>query len=572
MLAICVLAATCLGINTVEAQVGVPMLGAGVAGIQANEPLNAIQSILSTVNVFVHILLLVILNMLQYLLQADFFNEPKMMSALNAIWVLSRNIMNIVFAIMLIGVAFYTIITAKAELIKGKWSQFAIAVVLVNFSWFFPRVIIDVANVLTATVYSVPGMLPASPCLDFNGQPCTVITNILIMPDAQQEDDWTTANCPPGATCRCPLGIGCYKIQNYDTFSATNGAAHAMLNGMATTFMNIATLTQIPAAAITIPGAGLMANFQTTIKIVMNIMMVLFVQLAIVLPLIGLGVGLLVRILILWVAVAFMPFTFLGYVITGKLGTNVFGFEINLWDEFINAAFLPVVVAVPFVIGFIMLTTVAKIPAPPGYPQEWGVPLINGVTSWWAMLWLFAAVGIIYVGAFTALARSKITGKFTEKLKGFGDMAFGAALQLPLITPLPIGLPGGKQGNLGTLFNAPKALALKIRQEAQGDLKVPGVNPAAVNSTNLADALHTQAIVTAIDKLRLTPNDDKARNIAFREITTRVGGENLTRKQLLEAMQTEISQNPATHPLRGQLLEIQKQIRDESARATDKSK
>lgn len=514
-------------------------------------------TVLSGITTFMQVLLLVILDMVGYLMRGDFFTDGNMMSALNNIWKLSRNIMNIVFAVMLIGVAFYTIITAKAELIKGKWAQFVIAVVLVNFSWFFPRVIMDVANVMTATVYSVPDMLGLSRCRNFEGETCKVIVKIRILPSLSQTQDFYDIVCGGSMLnpdCQCIEGIGCYKKAEYDSTEAKNrmSVAHATLNGMAVSFIHIEKLTQIPPQIFGGGGAGV---FQNSLKIMINVMMVFFVQVGIVLPIIALGIGLFIRILILWVTIAFMPFVFLGYVISGKLGTNIFGFETDLWKEFINAAFLPTVVAIPFVIGFIMLRTMSNVAAPAGINQDWGIPLIQGVGSWWGFLWLFAAVGIIYVGAFAALRRSAITGKITDRIKAFGDSAFQTALQLPLLTPIPLpgqmkGIDGKKITNLGGIVNQPRKAQEIIRIRARGDELPPEraagavahrVSAEAVESLN-ANKENTLRIVEAINKLAIN-NDPIKLQEELKRITSIIGGENQKGSASLEQLRDHLNQN-----------------------------
>ncbi len=514
----------------------------------------AFMTVLSMITTFMQILLLIILDMLGYLLQGDFFSDAKMMSSLNSIWVLSRNIMNIIFALMLIGVAFYTIITAKAELIKSKFAQFVIAVVLVNFSWFFPRVIIDVANILTATVYSVPGMLGLGTCQNFEGTKCRVIVKTLLLPSEQAVDDFIDVQCGGlnNATCGCIRGIGCLRRADYDSPAAESmNVAHATLNQMAVSFIHIDTLTQIPPEIF--GGAVDRGIFESSLKIMINVMMVFVVQIGIVLPIIALGAGLFIRIIILWVTIAFMPFVFLGYVITGKLGTNIFKFETDLWQEFINAAFLPAVVAIPFTIGFIMLRTMATVPPPPGFNQDWGIPMINGVGSWWGFLWLFAAVGIIYVGAFAALKRSAITAKFTEKIKAVGDMAFGAAVQLPLLTPLPVPIAGVR--NVGGLLNKPNQLAQQIKLSAKTGMPLDAaalpargagavaseVSDGAVGSL-IENRTNTQHIIEAIQKLGTdaTPAVIKEELAKF---TTILGGEQMTSVQRLTQFKQKVELN-----------------------------
>ncbi len=529
--------------------------------IGMNQAHQSFMEILSMITTFMQILLLIILNLLGYLLQGDFFNDSNMMNSLNQIWILSRNIMNVIFAILLIGVAFYTIITAKSEMIKSKWSQFVLAVVFVNFSWFFPRVIIDVANVVTATVYSIPNMLPDKTCMTFGDKPgdplkkCRIITDMKILPgNPFAQETWKNAcRAKPGLNpdCESCNALACIRKEDYPGINI--GAAHAMINGMAVSFIHIDALTQIPPDVFGLPAAagGAMANFETTLKIMINIMMVFIVQVGVVLPLIGLGVGLFIRILILWVTIAFMPFTFLGLVINGKLGTNIFGFETDIWKEFINAAFLPAVVGIPFVIGFIMLKTVAKIPSPAGFPQDWGIPMINGVGSWWAFLWMMAAVAIIYTGAFAALRRSAITGKITDRIKAFGDSTFGAVAQLPLLTPLP--LPAGSKSeikNLGGLLHAPGKIGQQIRLRARGDdpnaepVRVAGADRAQVNESNVKAKENTDNIIRAINGLSLAGIGTKEFTANLNLLQSRVGGDNLGTAEMLSKFRDIVKTKP----------------------------
>lgn len=561
--------------------IAVPVALAQGAGPAAQGSLNQTAvnfvSMLAMVNTFMHILILIVLNMLQYLLQADYFNDPHMMSALNQIWVLSRNIMNVIFAMMLIGVALYTIITAKSELIKNKIATFILAVVLVNFSWFFPRVIIDVANIMTSTVYSIPNLLSPFSCQAFGGGKCEVITDILIMPREGSTDValWRAKNsCDPPLPqgsypqCSCTTGLGCYLKEDYEVAKNKVGAGHAMINGMATTFIRIDMLSQIPTKIATAENQQGLQKFSTTLGIVMNVMMTLFIQAGVLLPLLGLAVGFFIRILILWITIAFMPFTFLGLVINGKIGTNIFGFETDVWHEFIVAAFLPTVVAIPMVIGFIMLSTSASVPEPSGFGQTWSVPLLNGVGSWWPYLWMFAAIGILWVGAFTALARSKITGKITERIKGFGETVFGTAMQIPLIIPLPVGI-GPKGANLGTLVHGPRHLQQAIQARSLG---IPQTGPrdgkvdaSKVEALNRNDA-NTRLIVEAIKKIADGANRSD-RSKAILEIQSVIGGHGATHTDTLEQLKRIVGErgDPALKAKLDKLDEAIRQAREDKA-------
>lgn len=442
--------------------------GAGADAVaNLGEPMLGILVFVSSITTVLQALLFIILWILQFLLSSQWFLDENMLGALNSIWVLSRDIMNIIFALMLIGVAFYTIITAKKEFVSSKIVNFVLAVILVNFSWFFPRVIIDVANIMTATVYSIPNMLPANfQCSTPPEKPgdapgkCAVLTDAMLFP----KDETKLTYCPGGkdsATCSCSLGIVCYKMTTYEDALTNLPTAHVMLNGLAVNFVRLQTLIKIPLSPGPGPaGAGLAAaagGKGIPTQMIVAIFTVFLVQVFLILPLVALGVGLLMRILVLWITIAFMPFAFLGFVINDrKLGTGVFGMEDYIWKNFIDAAFLPVQVAIPITIGLTMLSAVSKVTPPTG-GLEFDQPIIFGVSSWWALLWMAAAVGIIWTGAFAALSKNNFTKGASEKIKGFGSQIGGAVAKAPLLMPLPLpGLPKGS--NVGTLYNAPKSL------------------------------------------------------------------------------------------------------------------
>lgn len=575
-------------VETAYAAFPVPITpGSGVVPTGSlGDVLEKLVGYIAFINSFMHILLLIILQFLQYLLQADFFNDPVMMNGLFTIWKLARDIMNIIFAIALIGVSFYVIITAKTDMIKEKIAHFVIAVILVNFSWFFPRVIIDVANVLTATVYSIPNMLPTGgTCMmlapEGGTTPCKVVSAILIFPGNKAEmDNWCSTNAGAASgtpSCPCIDGLECHVLEDYETARERMKPTHAMINGMAVSFVKITELATVPTGSIP-AGLGTADAIKTSLRIGLSIMLAFLVQIAVVLPLIGMAIGFLIRIIILWMTTAFMPFAFLGYMKSGKLGISEFGFEIDIWKEFITAAFLPATVGIPLVVGFIMLTTVAAVPAPSGMPFDLGIPMISGVTSWWAMLWVFAAIGIIWKGCFSALKKSEIIGNITEKLRATGESVAGGIARLPLLTPIP--LPGLPNANLGSVVNAPRFLADAVRTSASGysgksftdtvkerfgGAAAGGGAPGGVDTVELARKLKTAShgdallIVDAI-KNKLGTADEAAGMQAIKEALGRMGHAGLNDHDSLTVLQQTAAHHTGTDALSG--ADIKEKIRE----------
>ncbi len=499
---------------------GIPQVLAQGAGQQVRgqlgEPAVNIMSVLGIVISFLTVIAYIALWILQYLLSTEFLTDPVILAHLNQIWILSRDLMNLGFALMLIGVAIYTIITAKKEMIQTKLVQFVTAVILVNFSWFFPRVIIDIANILTSTIYSIPNMLPGFACVmhDDNAtpplQPCKVILDVKILPEAAEAQ----AFCPNpnDPNCKCLTGLVCYRTGDFIT-AANLAPGHAMINGLAVSFARLQALAQVPGSPVDPAGAS--QNIITiSLRMLVTTVLSAVLIMAVTLPLIALAIGLVIRMVILWVCVAFMPFAFIGYVINGKLGVPGLPSEYDIWNNFKSAAFLPTVVAIPIAIGFVMLSSTAQIAAP-NNGLVINVPLVNGVRTWWHLMWQCAAIGIIYTGAFTALKSNQLIGNFTEKVKGFGDSIAGAAATAPMLIPLPLPGPGGERRTLGQLVNTPRqlqqaiqssALTGKSLKETFGGIRTGATSESGINIDQAAKTLNqdnanTTRVVEAIQRL-----------------------------------------------------------------------
>jgi hypothetical protein len=441
------------------------------------EPMNTLQSLFGILNTMMHVMLLIVIKLLEFLLSSDFYTEKGVVASISAIWKLCRDIMNLIFALMLIGVAFYTIIRANTDFVKSKWQQFVLAVVLVNMSWFFPRVIIDVANILTASIYSVPSMInfdcqmfdenagPVPPGNPLPTKPCRVITDVKVFGDQNAQNQFCGG--APNPNCKCQEAIGCIKYGDFNNTNMNN--QYAVLGALAGSFTRFDSLAQIPAMMPlggAAPAATIASALKTSLKLFSAVAIGLILQVAIFFPLLGMAIGFTARILILWVTTALMPFTFAGVVVTGKPTTKFFGLEIDIWAEFMNAAFMPALVAAPMVIGLIMVSTGIKLPPPSGITSEVD-DIVAGIPNIWGLLWAFVAAAIIWKGSFTALKKNQFISGMIGKLEGMGNYIASAAIKAPLLTPIP--LPGGHQPQtLGSLVNMPRKMGQVIDNIASG--------------------------------------------------------------------------------------------------------
>ncbi|MDD5623554.1 MAG: hypothetical protein PHI23_02505 [Candidatus Peribacteraceae bacterium] len=392
---------------------------------------------------FAHFLVYLCIDIIGTLLDPNFIDlkmsgegTHTMAEVLNKIWQLSRNITNILLAFLLIAGAIVTVITADSHIVSTYAKKFIIAIILVNFSWFFPRVILDLANILTATVYAIPSEIRTE-CKTFpmNGdaadQPCEVITKVCYF----EKGDCTT--CPLQLDAANPLI--CIKTEN---MNADANSPNAILSGLVYNHGRLKFLPMVVKSEA-IPGNPAapnkaMARLSQQIVFIILLMFVMFCSVGLLFPLLAMMIAFLIRIPIIWITVAFMPFMFVGFVIGDKMkGLDTMEM---LWKRFLSAAFMPVLTALPFAVGFIMINAAMSVPPSQAFVdlnKQTGIPLLGGVNSIWQLLWVFMSFVIIWVGVFMALEANKDVAAFVAPIKQSGK-SFGAFLgKLPLLWPLP---------------------------------------------------------------------------------------------------------------------------------------
>lgn len=371
----------------------------------------------------------------------SFLAEPKTIFGIDdasgillRMWQISRDIMNLIFAIMLLAGAVLTIVFGKRDVVKQNLVKFILAVILVNFSWFFPRVILDVANVTTATIYSLPGAIgaatavsppianppPAMPCVwrDASGaaKACIVMSDIRFPGDPA---------CPTSSAMPPQLDLGILRVCLIPYDPAAN-TAFGIINGLVLNHGRLMYLDTIAAP----PGGGMGSSIAEFLYFGLTLVVIAFLHIMLVFPIAALTAIMLVRIPILWLTVSFMPFMFIGFIIGDKfIRVNTLTI---FTKHFLTAAFLPALIAIPFSLGFIMLNTFAALnpPAPPGLDTEFSV--IAEVNTWWDMVWILVSFAVIWIGARWAMKSNEIYAKVSEPIMNIGS----SFMKIPLKTPI----------------------------------------------------------------------------------------------------------------------------------------
>lgn len=377
-----------------------------------------------------------------------------------SIWQFSRNITNVIFVFILVFVALYAVVvpTLGGEFMKTHVVKFILAIILVNFSWFFPRVILDVANVLTATIFNLPASV-GSQCKteDINGKKideCLYIEETWLFPKSKRanDDDQEKAKECLDRTLTDKThyikvsDLVCVKLAPYNKEFNTG---MSILQGMYVNHVRIIHSGKVVKEPG--PADGTWSSLQELGRFTVQFMFILFYTVAALFPLIAMAIVLLIRIPMIWLTVAFMPFMFVGFVMSDKMGEFN---TMSIFKHFVKAAFLPAAMAIPLAVGFIMLNTSIGSACPEGkyayLCKNQGV-IIGSINNLWAMLWSLVAIIVMWVGVFMAI--QKIGGIYERvggAVKSVGENWGKFALQAPLAFPI-IPVDGNPRNNQSIL-------------------------------------------------------------------------------------------------------------------------
>lgn len=176
-------------------------------------------------------------------------------------------------------------------------------------------------------------------------------------------------------------------------------------------------------------------------KFLIQFFFVIFYLIAALLPLLAMTVAFIIRIPIIWLTTAFMPFMFIGFILGDKMGSFN---SMAIFKHFVKAAFLPTVVAIPLSVGFIMITAGIKASCKDvdvGALCDSAGMILPGISNLWTLLWSFLAIFVMWAGVFMALkidenVYGKVGGYFQNIGQNWGKFALKAPLALPI---LPMG-------------------------------------------------------------------------------------------------------------------------------------
>lgn len=385
------------------------------------------------------------------LMDNTFILEGDIGEKLRSVWIIIRNFVNIFFALALVIVALLSVIGYGDE--SGNYSmkkfipKMALALIAVNFTFLACRIVLDVNNVLTTAIFSIPQSVTTLSDIGPSGTAGIKIFRKFKCFDskekfgpAQERMKRIEAN-PKYKNVINQLGGICYATtpEGVDkvTEKTADGQEAIALNAsqfnkkdfvwaMATQFQGlhdlnkVSQLTEKSFSSLTVNAlfSILLAIIYGTAYVVMFIILV-------------------ARIAVLWFTIILSPLVAVSIAIPDLMPE-----ELNIQKIFLNHAFIPVKMAIPLSFGYILISQMVLSVETESYliGSEKSIDLTGGefargatITS---MMYGAMSVAVVWMGVFMAskgVVGEKLVTTIKDKMESAGRSVARWPTYLPII-------------------------------------------------------------------------------------------------------------------------------------------
>ncbi|MBP7670919.1 hypothetical protein KA119_01340 [Candidatus Gracilibacteria bacterium] len=420
-----------------------------------------------------------------------------MEARLREIWIVVRNLVNIFFVLVLVGIALYNVLGLGEDggnySVKAALPKIVIALIAINFSFLAIKVFLDVVNVMTTAVFALPQQVDeqlADITLTTEQQQllCGKITQV----DAKELSGATIATLGEAKTTEIyrkvastetfkgsfdpPLGDKLSSLKpseiearlkpdQVDKFKqavakeqrmafcdpelklTNTGQAYFSKYGQ----QNAAFAMALSMGKITLYDTVIfenLGNAKAIEKITMSLILSIVLYVVYAASFLALLIVLLGRLVFLWISIAISPVLLLLMAspelkgVSSKLG--------ELPDQFIKNAIAPLIIGFVMSIGWIMNRTLQNVnsfgenPVLGGIDPTGGLP-IAGLNTLQDVLVAAITVAIVWVGVFAAADNTIASGVTTwikDKVAGAGK--FIATVPLKHAPLFPVKVAGGQ--------------------------------------------------------------------------------------------------------------------------------
>ncbi len=442
------------------------------------------------------------------LLNNDLLFSGGMQTILLNIWSAVRDFVNIMFVLGLLAIAIANIMGLSGDKVALKviLPKIVIGLIAVNFSFLGCKVVLDVVNVTTTAIFSIP---IASDSLAKYGTDANAQASLSAkICDKMVKGQAANPLCAPAKSEGKPGGAKTTKTEltnmGKSFFSSFNSRNAALI--MAVELMNIVDIDQV-----------MPANVQSLKSLAINSIFSIIFFIIYAAAFVALFVTMLARVVVLWLAIAISPISALSFAFPKVKESLKDNDPITL---FIGHALVPIKVSLVLTIGMIMISQLKSISGTSiasTDPASLGA-ITSGMSTVQDLIAGLSTAAFIWIAAFMAMEGTKASKFINDNIKGPVEGFAKNVAKLPLYYNfLPVG-PKGEKVGLAALTAAtsggPKQFIDTENQRYQkmfGDKK--GANLTALESTTSsgpARPLIGQAIMDG----NYEPGEDARQKIA----------------------------------------------------------
>ena len=418
----------------------------------------------------------------------DYIFDGNMGTMLHNIWIINRNIVNIIFVLVLLYLALKHIVKGEDSDIAKSLPLFAIMLVAINFSWLAGRIMLDAANVATNVVFAIPAgisgvagdtfdqELKKNPCdvnrpkeQEIKGYCTPLAEGTFLTMDAEKTYNYFAPTCTDKSWIDG-------KTKDYSNAYTTDGSKLAdpnhvnKTNSICWQQMKLSDYQQNNASYYLSYSMAKVQNLVRAtspdpINTAVGTLFSLALQIAYLAAFVSLFIVLIMRAAMMWILLAFSPYIVLLYYfeqagIKASLGQEAG--EILSISSFAKWAFAPAKVGAVWTVGFIMITagqtmdgsTFEKI----GTHIYGAGTLFMGMDTVQQFIWYLMTLAVIWFGTFAMFSDLKFASAITNKIKGTVEN-LGSTGAKTIGAKLPIFPVFDKEGKVrgGTISEAKKS-------------------------------------------------------------------------------------------------------------------
>ncbi|MFT7183944.1 MAG: hypothetical protein ACI9QC_000269 [Oceanicoccus sp.] len=379
------------------------------------------------------------------LMDSDLIIGPGMEDRLWSIWVQLRDLVNIVFVLVLLVIAFYNTLGiggGEGNLaLKTALPKVVLGLILVNFTFVGGKLLIDVSNVATSAVFALPELAED---FDMENEREDLRLSICVKTEGNEDDLFAidSSDTPALTQLFCKKQLEEDGTEKYYAQSLSDKAERdyfQRLNKSNISIVMAANMTNINQTQLLKDGA-----IESVGDLLENLSFSVVMTVVYAISYIALGLVLISRVVVLWIALAFSPIGVLVFVVPQL--KDWLGGGGDIVQKLMKHLIAPIVIGIVMSIGYVMIEawdgvvggsylSIAGAEANELLATE---VLLTGVTDLSHMIIAVASVVIVWGGVFAA-SSGTIAGVATDAINGFGKSVGKAALKAPLnLASMPV--------------------------------------------------------------------------------------------------------------------------------------